>query len=112
VVFAEEKGGSPAWYMPAFSFIQDTPLGATRPDQLSCARYRGKGDSPLLLINHWIPPFPPSPTLNAAIGRSPFLRARIARCLSERRLKGAIVVVDFYERSSVVEVAQMLNGGP
>jgi hypothetical protein len=112
VVFAEEKGGSPAWYMPAFTFIQDTPLGATRPDQLSCGRYRGKGDSPLLLINHWIPPFPPSPTLNAAIGRSPFLRARIARCLSQRRLKGAIVVVDFYERSSVVEVAQKLNGGP
>ena len=60
--------------MPAFSFIQDTPLGATRPDQLSCKRYRGEADSPLLLINHWIPPFPPSPTLNAAIGRAPFLR--------------------------------------
>jgi hypothetical protein len=28
VVFAEEKGGSPAWYTPAFSFIQDTPLRA------------------------------------------------------------------------------------
>ena len=38
VVFAEEKGGLPPWYMPAFSFIQDTPLGATRPDQLSCKR--------------------------------------------------------------------------
>ena len=65
VVFAEEQGGTPAWYMPAFSFIQDTPLGATRPDQLSCERYRGEADSPLLLINYWIPPFPPSPTLNA-----------------------------------------------
>ena len=42
VVFAEEQGGSPAWYMPAFSFIQDTPLGATRPDRLSCERYRGE----------------------------------------------------------------------
>ncbi len=88
VVFAEEKGGSPAWYMPAFSFIQDTPLGATRPDQLSCERYRGEADSPLLLINHWIPPFPPSPTLNAAIGRAPFLRGRIERCLQEARLQG------------------------
>ena len=74
VVFAEEKGGSPAWYMPAFSFIQDTPLGATRPDQLSCKRYRGEADSPLLLLNYWIPPFPPSPTLNAGIGRRAFLR--------------------------------------
>jgi len=112
VVFAEEKGGVPAWYMPAFSFIQDTPLGATRPDQLSCKRYRGEEDSPLLLINHWIPPFPPSPTLNAGIGRAFFLRGRVERCLDERGFKGAIVAVDFYERTSVVEVAQELNGRP
>jgi hypothetical protein len=109
VVFAEEQGGSPAWYMPAFSFIQDTPLGATRPDQLSCARYRGEADSPLLLINHWIPPFPPSPTLNAAIGRAPFLRGRIERCLNKRDFKGAIVAVDFYQSTSVVGVARELN---
>jgi hypothetical protein len=109
VVFAEDKGGSPAWYMPAFSFIQDTPLGAARPDQLSCKRYRGEADSPLLLINHWIPPFPPSPTLNAAIGRAPFLRRRIERCLKERGLRGAIVAVDFYQRTSVVGVAKELN---
>ena len=60
LVFAEEHGGTPSWYMPAFSFMQDTPLGATRPDQLSCERYRGEADSPLLLINYWIPPFPPA----------------------------------------------------
>jgi hypothetical protein len=112
VVFAEEKGSSPAWYMPAFSFIQDTPLGAARPGQLSCKRYRGEEHSPLLLINHWIPPFPPSPTLNAAIGRSPFLRARVERCLGERRFKGAILAVDFYERTGAVGVAKELNGHP
>jgi hypothetical protein len=112
VVFAEEKGGSPAWYMPAFSFIQDTPLGAVRPDQLSCKRYRGEQDSPLLLMNYWIPPFPPSPTLNAGIGRAFFLRGRLERCLKDRGFKGAIVAVDFYERTSVLEVAQELNARP
>ena len=85
LVFAEEKGGSPSWYMPAFDYIQDTPLGALHPAQLSCARYRGEQDSPLLLINHWIPPFPPSPTLNAQIGRAAFLRARIERCTARAR---------------------------
>ena len=109
VVFAEEQGGSPSWYMPASSFIQDTPLGATRPDQLSCERYRGEADSPLLLINYWIPPFPPSPTLNATIGRTPFLRGRVERCLQKRGFKGAIVAVDFYQRTSVVDVAKELN---
>ena len=110
LVFAEEKGGSPPWYMPAFDFIQDTPLGALHPAQLSCARYRGTSASPLLLINHWIPPFPPSPTLNAQIGRAAFLRSRIRRCTRERDIGGAIVAVDFYQRTAVVDVARQLNG--
>jgi len=109
LVFAEEEGGSPSWYMPAFSFIQDTPLGALHPGQLSCARYRGNEDSPMLLLNHWIPPFPPSPTVNAQIGRAAFLRARILRCAGERHTDGAIVAVDFYQRTAVVKVAQELN---
>jgi hypothetical protein len=109
VVFAEKKGGTPPWYMPAFSFIQDTPLGATRPDQLSCSRYRGEADSPLLLINYWIPPFPPSPTLNATIGRTAFMRRHVQRCLQKRGFKGAIVAVDFYQRTSVVGIAGELN---
>jgi hypothetical protein len=111
LVFAEEKGGTPSWYMPAFSFIQDTPLGATRPDQLSCKRYRGEQNSPLLLINHWIPPFPPSTSLNAAIGREAFLRQRIKRCQAQDGAKGAIVAVDFYQRTAVVKVARELDGG-
>jgi hypothetical protein len=109
VVFAEEKGGEPAWYMPAFSFIQDTPLGAVRPGQLTCARFRGEADSPLLLVNYWIPPFPPSETLNAAIGRESVLRRHLERCLKERGAKAAIVAVDFYERTSAVAVARAFN---
>ncbi|MGZ4297518.1 MAG: hypothetical protein ACXVE4_09810 [Solirubrobacteraceae bacterium] len=109
LVFAEVKGGTPSWYMPAFSFIQDTPLGAVHPGQLSCARYRGEPSSPMLLLNHWIPPFPPSPTLNAQIGRAPVLRAAIRRCTREREIVGAIVAVDFYERTAVAEVAEQLN---
>jgi hypothetical protein len=96
--------------MPAFDFIQDTPLGALHPGQLSCARYRGRRDSPMLLINHWIPPFPPSPALNSQIGRATFLRARIGRCAGERGISGAIVAVDFYERTAVVDIATQLNG--
>ena len=109
LVFAEVKGGSPPWYMPAFSFIQDTPLGAVHPGQLSCARYRGTTDSRMLLVNHWIPPFPPSPAINAQIGRAAFLRARILRCTRERDIPGAIVAVDFYQRTAVVAVAKQLN---
>ena len=110
LVFAEKKGGSPSWYMPAFDFIQDTPLGALHPGQLSCERYRGMSASPLLLINHWIPPFPPSPAVNAQIGTAAFLGSRIRRCTRKRHIGGAIVAVDFYERTAVVELARQLNG--
>jgi hypothetical protein len=109
IVFAEEKGGHPAWYMPAFSFIQDTPLGAVHPGELSCRHNRGESDSPLLLINHWIPPFPPIVKLNAVIGTRLFLRSRVERCKRERKKAGAIVAVDFYDRTSVVRVARQLN---
>ena len=109
VVFSEKGGGTPAWYMPAFDYIQDTPLGAHRPDQLSCERFRGAPDSPLLLINHWIPPWPPSPRLNALIGRRTFLRGRVRRCMSDRGFEGSIVAVDFYDTTSVVRVAAELN---
>jgi hypothetical protein len=108
-VFSEKGGGTPAWYMPAFDYIQDTPLGAHRPDQLSCERFRGKSDSPLLLINHWIPPWPPSPRLNALIGHASFLRRRVRRCMDARGFEGAVVAVDFYDTTSVVRVADELN---
>ncbi len=111
VVLAENRGGTPSWYMPAFSFIADTPLGAVHPGQLSCKRFRGEATSPLLLINHWIPPFPPSPAVNAVIGRAPVLRARIGRCTRALDHTGAIVAVDFYERTAVVAVARRLNEG-
>ncbi len=109
VVFSEKGGGKPSWYMPAFDHIQDTPLGAHRPDQLSCERFRGKPNSPLLLINHWIPPFPPSPRLNAAIGTAPFLRHRVRSCMRQRGFSGAIIAVDFYDRTAVIRVARELN---
>lgn len=109
LVFSEEEGGEPPWYMPAFSYISDTPLGARRPDELSCAAFRGEPGSPLLLINHWIPPFPPSPRLNALIGRAPPLARRVRSCMRERGAEGAILAVDFYERTAVVRVARELN---
>jgi hypothetical protein len=109
VVFAEKDGGSPSWYMPAFSFIQDTPLGARRPSELSCERARGEQSSPLLLINHWIDIFPPLPALDAPIGRAGALRRRITQCESERSTRGAIVAVDFYQQTALVKVAEQIN---
>jgi hypothetical protein len=109
VVFAEDHGGSPSWYQPAFSFIHDTPLGARLPHQLSCARFRGEPDSPILLLNHWIDTFPPQPVLNAPIGRAAAIRSRLERCAGAGSAHGGIVAVDFYQQSGVVQAAAQLN---
>jgi hypothetical protein len=108
VVLAEQDGGERPWYLDGFRFVQDTPLGATRPSQLSCDRFRGEPDSPLLMLNHWIPPFPPSVTRNQAIGGA-FLRARIGRCERQREMLPNLLAVDFYERTGVVGIARDLN---
>jgi hypothetical protein len=108
VVFTEAGGGARPWYLPGFSFVQDTPLGATKASEFSCARNRGDANSPLLLINHWIDTFPPPPRGNARIG-GPVLRRRLARCAAERKLWPSLVAVDFYDTSGVVEIAAEWN---
>jgi hypothetical protein len=108
LVLAEKDGGQRPWYLDGFTLVQDTPLGATRPSQLSCARFRGRPDSPLLMLNHWIPPFPPSVTRNQRIGGS-FLRHQIGRCERERSMLPNLIAVDFYERTHVVDIARRLN---
>jgi hypothetical protein len=108
VVFAEDKGGTPAWYMPAFSRIQDTPYDVSNPSALDCSRGRGRADNPMLLLNHWIARFPPRVSDQVKVGGS-FLRDRVARCTSEKGIAGGIVAVDFYERTDVVAVAKQLN---
>ena len=108
VVLAEQEGGARPWYIDGFALVQDTPLGATTPAELRCARYRGSPESPLLLVNHWIPPFPPSVSRNERIGGG-FLRRRLERCERRRNLVPNLIAVDFYERSAVVELARERN---
>ena len=110
IVLSEEDGGARPWYLPGFEFAQDTPLGAERPSELSCARFRGDADSPLFLLNHWIDTFPPSPSRNRRIGGR-LLERRVGGCERARGLRPNLLAVDFYERSGVIDVARRLNAG-
>jgi len=110
IVFSEEDGGARPWYLPGFEFAQDTPLGAERASELSCARFRGDADSPLFLLNHWIDTFPPSPSRNRRIGGR-LLERRVDGCERARGLRPNLLAVDFYERSGVIDVARRLNAG-
>lgn len=108
VVLSELDGGSRPWYLDGFSFVQDTPLTATNPDNLSCERWRGTPNSPLLMLNHWTVNFPPSPSRNRAIG-GPVLRDQMNRCERERGQLPNLVAVDFYELTGVLRLAHQRN---
>jgi hypothetical protein len=108
VILAEKDGGERPWYLPGFSFAQDTPLGTRSAAGLRCERYRGSADSPLLLLNHWIDRFPPSPSRNERVGNA-VLGRQVDRCEQARGQLPNLIAVDFYERTGVVAIARRLN---
>ncbi len=110
VVFTEKTpSGTVPWLNDAFSWIQDTPLGAQQPSQLQCKRYRGSASSPFLMLNHWIDRFPPPPSANGAILTRAFLRKRIADCEQARGMPVSLIATDFYEQGALMDVAEEIN---
>jgi hypothetical protein len=110
VVLGERDTGDLPWYLDAFDFIQDTPLGprATR----SCAPSRGDTDSPIFMLNHWVDDFPPRPTANARVNSKEEIVARARRCERRRRLPVSLIAVDHYDLGGVIAAANDLNGRP
>ena len=110
VVLGERDTGDLPWYLEAFDFIQDTPLGprATR----SCAPSRGDDDSPILMLNHWVDGFPPRPSANARVNSKEEIVARAERCERRRRLPVSLIAVDHYNLGGVVAAAAELNDRP
>ena len=110
VVLGERDTGDVPWYLEAFDFIQDTPLGprATR----SCAPSRGDDDSPILMLNHWVDDFPPRPSANARVNSKEEILARAERCERRRKLPVALIAVDHYDLGGVVAAANELNDRP
>ena len=111
IILTEKDGGDRPWYLPGFSFAQDTPLGIRNAAGLRCERFRGSADSPLLMLNHWIDRFPPPPSGNQRIGNA-VLERQVDRCERERGQVANLVAVDFYERTGVLALAKRLNARP
>src|SRR5829696_2683380 len=110
VVFAEKDAdGTYAWYLDGFSFVQDTPLGATTVNQLSCRRERGDPDSPLLMLNNWADVFPPRLRANRPFQTKKFLLKRAHECERKRGMPVNMIAVDFYDQGAVVEAVKALN---
>jgi hypothetical protein len=110
IVFTEKDAdGSVPWYLDGFSFVQDTPLGATKVGQLSCARERGDADSPMLMLNHWADLFPPRLRANRPFQTRQFLLKRAHQCARKRGMPVNLIAVDYSDQGKLVEVVKELN---
>jgi hypothetical protein len=111
IVFTERPpSGQYPWNHFGFSFIQDTPLGATKPKGLLCDRNRGDADSPLLMLNNWIDRFPPPLDANRAVLQRSFIDRRAKRCARVRGHRVNLIASDFYDQGDLVDDVRTLNG--
>lgn len=110
IVFTERGAdGTGPWYLDGFSFVQDTPLGATKVGQLSCARNRGTADSPLLMLNNWADVFPPRPSANKPFVKESFVLRRAHRCTRGRGQPVNLIAVDHYDQGRLIDAVKKLN---
>jgi hypothetical protein len=112
VVFAQKQtSGKFAWNADAFAWwIQDTPLGATRPAQFTCKDARGSPSNPLLMMNNWADVFPPRPRPNIPVVKRSFILARARQCIAQRGKVPNLILTDYYNRGDVVGAVAELNG--
>lgn len=112
VVLSENVGAQPHpdWYHDGFAIAQETPFSFKAATDFSCAPSRGKPDSPLFQLNHWLEKLTPSPADSAAVNAYPLLLARARQCQRERGRLPNIVAVNFYATGDVIDVVKTLNG--
>jgi hypothetical protein len=110
IVFTEKDAdGTVPWYLDGFSFVQDTPLGATKLKQLSCDLERGDVDSPFLMINHWADVFPPRSSPNKPFQTEKEIIRRAKECQRNRDLPVSLIAVDHYELGDLIPAVDALN---
>jgi hypothetical protein len=110
VVFSEQHGPPPSWYRNAFATMQDTPLDARTPDDLSCRPNRGPIDAPLFLLNHWIQRKAPDRADAVTINSKQFILERVRRCEQLGRPRANFIAVDFFSLGDVLGAVDELNG--
>jgi hypothetical protein len=104
-----DADGTVPWYLDGFSFVQDTPLGATKVSELECRRARGTADSPLAVINHWADVFPPRREANAPFQRKKVIIERAHRCARKLGVTVNLIAVDHYDLGDLIPAVEELN---
>lgn len=111
VVLAEHEGGGTTypWILQGFDWAQDTNYDSMRESDFSCDRLRGKADSPLFLVNHWLnrPQYRVSDATK--VNSAKVLGARLDRCQTQRKHIPNYVAVDYYNHGDLFAEVDRLN---
>ncbi|HEX2805812.1 MAG TPA: hypothetical protein VHN80_06550, partial [Kineosporiaceae bacterium] len=112
VVLMENQGGGDAypWLLPGFDHVQDT--GYTYPTVASfdCGLKRGRPDSPLFLLNHWLSGFSTLYTDAQTVNAYAVLSARGRQCQAERGRLPNFVAVNWANLGALQRVVDEMNG--
>lgn len=108
LVMAENDGSGPDWYHPAFELTQETNFSFRSAEEMDCRPNRGRSDSPLFQLNHWISPASREGSKTA--NEFEFLLNRALKCQEQRGLLPNIVAVNFYRIGDTLAVVDALNG--
>lgn len=109
-ISAENDPGELDWYHDAFVYVQDTPFSQPTTADFTCELNRGRVESPLFLINHWLSPA--SPTSADEANSRPVIEQRLTDCDEERGLFPNLIAVDYSDRGELLDVVDDINGVP
>jgi hypothetical protein len=121
VMLAERDAGTVPWYHEAYEgVLQETPFTFARPELLtdpaqweaSCRPNRGGTTGSLFLMNHWSPPFAPSPAGAAVVNAAQVIAGRAATCARVRGRLPTLVAVDMFPAGGLLEAVRWLNATP
>jgi hypothetical protein len=110
LIMAENDGSGPAWYHDGFELTQETPYSFRSAEEFNCDPHRGRPDSPLFQLNHWIERVTPLPSDAEQVNRHDVLLRRALKCQGQRNMIPNLVAVNFYQRGDLLGVVRTLNG--
>ncbi len=112
VVLMENEGGGDQYPFlhQGFDLVQDTEYTFPSVEDFSCTLKRGREDSPLFGINHWLSGFTALVSNAELVNAYDVLRARVAECQDVRGRTPTMISVNWYDRGDLFRVVDELNG--
>jgi len=112
LVLMENQGGGDQypWLHQGFDLVQDTEYTFKSAADFTCTLKRGRPDSPLFSVNHWLASFTTLISSAEEVNAYDVLKPRIDECEIERGRIPSMIAVNWYDRGDLFRVVNELNG--